>query len=64
MSFLFTVAVNFNTHDGLQTHQPDGLQFATVLADTDHQATLIAAQMVSCHGVMPTRTTIIDVLDF
>lgn len=57
---VFTVAVTFNTHDGLQDGTPDGLQFAAVMADSPTTATLIAAQMVACHGVMPTGTTIID----
>lgn len=59
---VFTVAVTFNTHDGLKDNgcDSDGLQFAAVLADDPITATLIAAQMVACHGVMPTSTTIID----
>ncbi len=63
MIFLFTVAVMFNTHDGLQTGIPDGIQFACVQADNDHTATLIAAQMVACHGVMPTGTAILECME-
>jgi hypothetical protein len=58
---IFTVAVTFATHDEVKDGNPHaGLQFAAVLADDPITATLIAAQMVACHGVMPTSTTIID----
>lgn len=58
----FTVAVNFNSHVGLQAGTPDGLQFVAVQAADDVTATLVAAQMVACHGVMPTRTTVIGAI--
>lgn len=59
---VFTVAVTFNTHDGLKDFgcDSDGLQFAAVLADDPDTATLIAAQMIAARGFMPTGTKIID----
>lgn len=59
---IFTVAVGFNTHDGLQTGQPDGLQFAAVLAADDIDAQLVAAQLVACRGVMPTSTAVCSII--
>jgi hypothetical protein len=65
MMFIFTVAVNYSTHDEVKAGiiEP-GLQFVAVLAATDVEATLIAAQMVAAVGdVMPTRTTVLEVME-
>lgn len=61
--FIFTVAVEFSTHDELKFGINDGLQFAAVLAATENEATLVAAQMVASRGVMPTRTTVLEVME-
>jgi hypothetical protein len=64
MMFVFTVAVNYSTHDDLKNGLGEyGLQFAAVLAESDVEATLVAAQMVASHGVMPTRTTVLEVME-
>ena len=61
-SCVFTVAVGYNTHDGLKDGAADKTAFVTVQAVTDVDATLVAAQMVaSVHDVMPTSTTILAV---
>lgn len=55
---LFTVDVAFSTHDRLQQGVIcDGVSRVFVLADDGDTAALIAAQMVSCRGLMPTAST-------
>lgn len=55
----FTVLVEASTNDALK----DGelvTTFSTVqvMADDEHEAVVVAAQMVACRGVVPTAATI------
>ena len=60
--FVFTVAVTYTDRTNW-----DGVQFAAVLADTDTDATLAAAQLVACRVTlfdgMVTGTYILDVME-
>lgn len=62
MQFIFTIAVSFTDRVNW-----DGLQFASVMADDDVEATMIAAQLVACRvsdmGGMVTGTTVLDVME-
>lgn len=54
----FTIDVSYSTHYDLQKGITQlGFRRVRVLADSGDQASLIAAQIVACHGVMPTATT-------
>ncbi len=56
---LFTVVVGFSTHDDLKLGRvTTGHSTVLVAADTDTDATLVAASMVACRGLIPTSTTI------
>lgn len=59
MTLHFTVVVGFSTHDHVKAGRvTTGYSTVHVLADTDTDATLAAACMVACRGLMPTSTTI------
>lgn len=58
----FTVAVSWSTHDDLKAGLPEkGVRFACVLATSEREAHLIAAQLTACTGRMPTRTETVEV---
>lgn len=63
MMFVFTMAVEFSTHDELKNGINDGVQFAAVMAATENEATLIALQMVGSRGVMVTGCTVLEVME-
>ena len=58
---VYTVDVEFVfDHDSLKAGViADGVHRCIVLADSDHQAELIAAQLVGAIGLMPTQTYLI-----
>lgn len=61
--YVFTVAVTYTD----RTHW-DGVQYAAVLADTETEATLVAAQLVGCRAGaffdgMVTGTTVLEVME-
>lgn len=60
--FIFQIAVSFTDRVNW-----DGLQFASVLADDDVEATLVAAQLVACRvsafDGMITGTTVLDCME-
>lgn len=56
----FRIDVSFSTHDALQQGiDVLGVRRVSVLAHNAADACLAAAQMVACHGLMPTGTRII-----
>lgn len=58
----FAVNVSWSTHDLLKEGVIErGVNTVWVLAHTDTEATLVAAQMTACHNVMPTATSIVYV---
>jgi hypothetical protein len=63
VTLVFTVVVGFSTHDALKLGRvTTGHSTVVVAATTDTDATLVAASMVACRGLMPTSTTITDVV--
>ena len=59
MTFTYRVLVGFTNTRPIV---PDEFQHPVlVLADTDHEACTVAAQIVGCHAEMVTSTTIIAV---